>query len=126
MYIYLIWFFVSVIVFFGTLKSDKKTQQKVATIFLFLLGCFVGLGDMLGGYDRYIYGELFDEMADANRMGQNPWLTSAFHAYATEFGYGTMSALISYLTANRYIFIFIITITIYLLLIKFQFQTKRP
>lgn len=118
MYIYLIWFFVSVIVFFGTLKSDKKTQQKVATIFLFLLGCFVGLGDMLGGYDRYIYGELFDEMADANRMGQNPWLTSAFHAYATEFGYGTMSALISYLTANRYIFIFIITITIYLLLIK--------
>jgi len=73
---------------------------------------------MLGGYDRYIYGELFDLMADDNRMGDNPWTTDAFAFYGTEFGYGTWEALMSYVTANRYIFIFATTMVIYILLIQ--------
>ena len=35
------------------------------------LALFVGLADMFGGYDRYIYGEVFDSIADGvtNGMG---------------------------------------------------------
>lgn len=87
------------------------------SLFMIALGAFVGLGDMLGGYDRYIYGEVFDSMADERLAGLNPWESDAFAFYGTEFGYGTWEALMTYVTANRYIFIFASTIVIYILLI---------
>lgn len=118
MIIYLAWFFASVILCMLTLRSGRRTQMVAMSLFMIALGAFVGLGDMLGGYDRYIYGELFDSMADSNRMGDNPWTTDAFAFYGTEFGYGTWEALMSYVTANRYIFIFVTTMVIYILLIQ--------
>lgn len=118
MIIYLAWFFASVILCMLTLRSGRRTQVVTMSLFMIALGAFVGLGDMLGGYDRYIYSELFDSMADDNRMGINPWTTSAFEFYGTEFGYGTWEALMSYVTANRYIFIFATTMVIYILLIQ--------
>ena len=117
MLLYLIWFLVSVLIFYGTLKSSKKKQMTAMTVYMVLLGMFIGLGDMLGGYDRYIYGELFDSMADVTRTGGNPWASYAFKFYANEFGYGSLCALLSYITGNRYIFIFIVTMIIYILLI---------
>ena len=118
MIIYLIWFLVSVLLCYGTLKSSKKVQVHLSAFFLLALGIFVGLGDMLGGYDRYIYAELFDGMADFNRIGGNPWTSFAFAFYGGEFGYGTFCALLTYVTSNRYIFIFIATMVIYALLIR--------
>lgn len=118
MFIYLIWFFVSVLLFYGTLKTSKKVQVQLSVFFLLALGIFVGLGDMLGGYDRYIYGQLFDSMADFNHTGGNPWLSTSFAFYGGEFGYGTFCALLTYVTSNRYIFIFIATMVIYALLIR--------
>lgn len=118
MIIYLAWFFASVILCMLTLRSGRRTQVVAMSLFMIALGAFVGLGDMLGGYDRYIYGEVFDFMADDNRMGDNPWTTDAFAFYGTEFGYGTWEALMSYVTANRYIFIFATTMVIYILLIQ--------
>ena len=118
MIIYLIWFLVSVLLCYGTLKASKKVQVQLSAFFLLALGIFVGLGDMLGGYDRYIYGELFDSMADFNRIGGNPWTSFAFAFYGSEFGYGTFCALLTYITGNRYIFIFIATMVIYVLLIR--------
>ena len=118
MIIYLFWFLLSVLIFWGTLKSEKKTQLQVVALFLLALGTFVGLGDMLGGYDRYIYGELFDNMADVTQSGGNPWRSYSFSFYGSEFGYGSLCALISFITGNRYIFIFIVTLIIYLLLIQ--------
>lgn len=109
---------VSVLLCYGTLKASKKVQVQLSAFFLLALGIFVGLGDMLGGYDRYIYGELFDDMADFNRTGGNPWLSPSFEFYGNEFGYGTFCALLTYITSNRYIFIFIATIVIYALLIR--------
>ena len=117
MILYLAWFFLAVAVCFYTLKSDKKTQMTAMTVYMLALGVFVGLGDMLGGYDRYIYGELFDRMADWKNMGGNPWLSFSFSFYGSEFGYGTFCALLTYVTSNRYIFIFIATMVIYVLLI---------
>lgn len=118
MIIYLAWFFASVILCMLTLRSGRRTQMVTMSLFMIALGAFVGLGDMLGGYDRYIYAQLFDSMADDNRMGINPWTTFAFEFYGTEFGYGTWEALMSYVTANRYIFIFATTMVIYILLIQ--------
>lgn len=118
MIIYLIWFLVSVLLCYGTLKASKKLQVQLSAFFLLALGIFVGLGDMLGGYDRYIYAELFDTMADFNRTGGNPWLSYSFEFYGNEFGYGTFCALLTYVTSNRYIFIFIATMVIYALLIR--------
>lgn len=117
MLLYLGWFLASVLILYGTLKSDKEKQKVMVTYFLIALGIFVGLGDMLGGYDRYIYGELFDRMADVTHAGGNPWLSFSFDYYGSEFGYGTFCALLSYITGNRYIFIFIATMVIYTLLI---------
>lgn len=118
MIIYLTWFFLSVVVLYATLNSSREKQMAAVTFFLLALGIFVGLGDMLGGYDRYIYGELYDAMADNTKLGRSPWLTPSFAFYGSEFGYGTFCALLTYITGNRYIFIFIATMVIYVLLIQ--------
>ena len=117
MFLYLTWFFASVFILFGTLKSSRKEQMMAMTLYMLAFGLFVGLSDMLGGYDRYIYAELFDSMADVTHVGGNPWTTYSFEFYGSEFGYGTYCALISYITGNRYIFLLILTMTIYILLI---------
>ena len=117
MFLYLSWFFASVFILFGTLKSSRKEQMMAMTLYMLAFGLFVGLSDMLGGYDRYIYAELFDSMADVTHVGGNPWTTYSFEFYGSEFGYGTYCALMSYITGNRYIFIFVLTMTIYTLLI---------
>lgn len=117
MILYLGWFFASVLILLYTVNKSKEDQKALMTYFLIALGIFVGLGDMLGGYDRYIYGELFDSMADVTHRGGNPWTSFSFAFYGSEFGYGTFCALLSYITGNRYIFILITTIVIYTLLI---------
>lgn len=117
MILYLGWFFASVLILMFTVNKSKEDQKALVTYFLIALGIFVGLGDMLGGYDRYIYGELFDSMADVTHRGGNPWTSFSFAFYGSEFGYGTFCALLTYITGNRYIFIFIATMVIYTLLI---------
>lgn len=117
MILYLAWFFLSILICYGTLNSPKIIQIRAVVVFMIALGIFIGLGDMLGGYDRYIYGELFDGMADVTRLGGNPWQSNSYAFYGSEFGYGSLCALLTYITGNRYIFIFILTMIIYILLI---------
>ena len=117
MILYLLWFFSAVGICFYTLPHNPKEQITIATYYLAALGLFIGLADMLGGFDRYVYGELFDAMADVTNEGGNPWLSYSFVFYKSEFGYGTFSALMSFITSNRYLFIFTLTIIIYILLI---------
>ena len=117
MTIYLIWFIVIVALYlFGNKEVKRARNVYVLGVYLLGLALFVGLADMLGGYDRYIYGELFDSMADVTKSGGNPFMSNSFLFYKSDFGYGTYCAMISYLTANRYIFIFITTLVIYTLL----------
>jgi hypothetical protein len=42
---------------------------------------------MLGGYDRYIYGQLFDMLADDMRQGRSPVEAYVFEQYKGEWGY---------------------------------------
>jgi hypothetical protein len=135
MWLYFIVFLVPV---FAFLYKKKRTYGKPAeglensVIFLFLffisLMIFVGISDMLGGYDRYIYGELFDELADNMRNGASILSSFLFMEYPKEVGYDFLNVLIAYMTANRYIFILIVTVIIYsLTFISFKrYMTNYP
>ena len=84
---------------------------------LLILALVVGLGDMLGGYDRYIYCDLFDSNADRIRAG-GPFLNpeSPLMGYSKEMSYVIWNCLVAYITPNRYIFILITTLFVYTLL----------
>ena len=117
MFLYIIIFLIPVI--YSVSQGEKGAKStKFLAVYLAFLALFVGLSDMLGGYDRYIYGEVFDRMADVTREGGNPWKGDVFSVFGTEFGYGSLNAIISFFTSNRYIFILIVTLIIYLLLYK--------
>src|SRR5574344_2551446 len=84
------------------------------SIFIIFITCFIGISDMLGGYDRYIYGVLFDDVASNMRDG-NLFGSVIFIEYPKEIGYDFLNIAIGLLTQNRYIFILIVTIIIYVL-----------
>ena len=115
MYIYLL--ILALTMACAVMLSEKNAKSNVYLAYWMVgLALFVGFSDMLGGYDRYIYGELFDEVADVRRAGGNPLTAYIFGQYASELGFCWLNVAISYLTANRYIFILIVTIVIYILL----------
>ena len=115
MYIYII---ILVLALVGAFLLKQGSMKSTAYLVCWLgtLALFVGFSDMLGGYDRYIYGELFDEVADVNRAGGDVHAAYIFELYSSEFGFSWLNVAISYITANRYIFILILTIVIYTLL----------
>lgn len=119
MLIYLLIFLIAIKYSISTIKDNTTSTKKLA-IFLGLLGIFVGISDMLGGYDRYIYSELFDETADRIRFGK--YYSNLLLFYANEIGYVFINYVVAFVTRNRYIFIFIYTILIYTL---FFFSIKR-
>lgn len=117
MAIYILLFFIPVILYFCYNKK-QQVPYKPFIIFFIALALFVGLGDMLGGYDRYIYGELFDNLADQLRIGIPTTSSRLFIAYHSEFGYVGLNWFIAHITNNRYIFIFCYTICMYAIIIE--------
>lgn len=118
----MIYFFVYLIisfVFFSSFNQGKLHNRNLyqLAILLFILSLIVGMGDMLGGYDRYGYGQLFDYTADDVMEEVNPMVSnSAIMGYSSEMSYVIMNVLIAHITANRYIFILMLTLLIYLML----------
>jgi len=117
MIIYYFIFFIIVLLFYVSL--GRKTRD-VEIIYLqgtmIFLAFFVGLSDMLGGYDRYIYAELFDDAADIVSKGQPLQNIALFSLYPKETGYTWFNIILSLITSNRYIFILLTTFIIYSLL----------
>lgn len=117
MFIYLFIFIISVLLYFQSQSTrDKDKELQIFAITMVVLALFVGLSDMLGGYDRYIYAELFDDAANVVSKKQNYGNITLFTQYAKENGYDWYNVLVAHITENRYIFIFITTIVIYILL----------
>ena len=114
MVLYIIFFLLVISINYIAEKNGYRRQPILAFSFLFM-AFFVGFSDMLGGYDRYIYGELFDNIADITNEKGKYEDSYLFALYPTEIGYGFYNILLSHLTSNRYIFILFITITIYIL-----------
>lgn len=101
------------------ISNPNKNISKSTLFWIIMgLGLFVGLGDMLGGYDRYIYGELFDSSADAIREGK--WLTETYiyGLYSREIGYIAFNYFMGFLTSNRYIYILVLTLITYYLIFR--------
>lgn len=117
MWLYLLIFFIPV---FSYLSFNPGRNQHSSFLFLFLLGLslFVGFSDMFGGYDRYIYGEIFDNIADVTTLKGDYSDSLLYNFYSSEIGYTFLNVLISFFTENRYIFILIVTLIIYICLFK--------
>jgi len=120
MALYLTIFFVMVLLYAATIHHPQSKGVLMAA--MTFLAIFVGISDMLGGYDRYIYGECFDNLVDTMQSGNSILNTAIFRLYGNEFGYVLLNMAISIFTANRYIFILVVTLLIYTFL---YFSFKR-
>ncbi len=114
MLLYLVIFLIPVVVYM--IGPQENRNKRFLQIYMLALMLFVGFADMLGGYDRYIYGEVFDRIADGVTMGDEVSTLNEFKHF--EIGYSTLSYLIALITENRYIYIFIVTMLIYFFMYK--------
>ena len=107
---------------------DGNTKVPKITFFSFCLsiGLFVGLADMLGGYDRYIYCEVFQDMHE--NVTKGAFFSEDFlHFFGKEPVYGLINDFIALFTPNRYIFILVYTLALYVVYaINFYKYTKNP
>ena len=109
--------FVISIIYYFIQSRQRNNSSTLFLFFMFITAFFIGLGDMIGGYDRYIYGEVFDSIADEMRGKRN--LSHLFYLVnGKEFGYFTWQVIVSVFTPNRYIFILVTTLTIYYLFFR--------
>lgn len=113
MWLYLIIFLIPVVFYFKTRKGYGQQNAVLLGVYLAGLAIFVGLSDMFGGYDRYIYGEIFDSIANVTTYRENYFANDVFSYYPSEKGYTILNIVISFFTENRYIFILILTLIIY-------------
>lgn len=111
MFVYIAIFLIPLLFYFSKPKYQRSSKFLIS--FFIFLGLFVGLGDMLGGYDRYIYGELFDSLADDINFEYKISDSDIFQSYGTEQGYIWLNWLIAHFTRNRYIFILLYTLLMY-------------
>ncbi len=117
MWVYLLIFF-TVFFLYANVKGKSGISVRTFTNIWICLAVFVGLADMLGGYDRYIYGELFDQVADRVQIGKGLKGTQIMKLYSKEFGFAYLNYAIAFITSNRYIFITCLTWIIYFLYYK--------
>lgn len=111
-------------VFFYYYAANKSMSSNTLAIIISAMALIVGFADMMGGFDRYIYGLNFDDLAD--RIGRGDGLGDAvIQGYRSEFGYYFLNLFLAHFTANRYIFILILTIIIYALLFQSFKQYTR-
>ena len=114
MWLYLLIFFIPVLFYYLRLKSQSPLV--FLACYLLFLAPFVGMSDMFGGYDRYIYCDLFDSLCDSKAFSVPLQDTALFMLYPSEFGYDMLNYAISFVTHNRYVFILIYTLIVYFLL----------
>lgn len=97
------------------------SSYKLLAVIMASMAIFIGLGDMIGGYDRYIYGEMFDVIADETRRDAN-YIQIYYFVNGSEWGYFAWEIFVSFVTRNRYIFILITSLMMYVL---YFFAFKR-
>ncbi len=105
---------VFVVALFYLVKTKRVNSNKYLILYFLYIALFVGLGDMIGGYDRYIYGETFDTIAEEMRGARN--LSRLYYLInGKEYGYFFWQVIVSFVTQNRYIFILVTTLALYTL-----------
>ena len=113
----IVYLFIFILVLFINSLAVKYNYNRDRVLFfsLVILAVFVGISDMLGGYDRYIYSELFDGIANITNEGGNYKYSAIYELYPSEVGYIGSNIFLSFITSNRYVFILLYTFIIYFL-----------
>lgn len=113
----IVYLFIFILVLFINSLAVKYNYNRDRGLFfsLVILAVFVGISDMLGGYDRYIYSELFDGIANITNEGGNYKYSAIYELYPSEVGYIGSNIFLSFITSNRYVFILLYTFIIYFL-----------
>lgn len=115
--LYYLIYIIATITFFQTAQNNGRIPTWSLAAIFFVLALIVGMGDMLGGYDRYGYCDLFDKCADQLREGLNLFAPdNPIMGYSNEMSYVLWNMGVSYVTENRYIFILLTTIFMYVLI----------
>ena len=84
MWLYLLIFFIPVIAYYA---QGRNTQQKsFLIIYMMFLAFFVGMSDMFGGYDRYIYSDIFDGIANVTTRHGSYSANDVFRYFPSERG----------------------------------------
>lgn len=123
---YYIILFVITAVLAWTNSDNKKISKSIFFSFCLSLSLFVGLADMLGGYDRYIYSEVFQSMHE--NVGKGILFSEEFIMYfGKEPVFGLINDFIAFFTPNRYVFILVYTIFLYMVYaVSFYRYTRNP
>lgn len=117
MFVYFLILIVAFVYYVLAHETNKSNSPLLLGVFFLYCALFIGLGDMIGGYDRYIYGEMFDSIADATDSGRD-YSRLLFLVNGREYGYFLWEILVSQVTANRYIFILLSSLLMYFLYYK--------
>ena len=106
--------------------GNTKVSKPFFFAFCLSIGLFVGLANMLGGYDRYIYSEVFQSMHE-NVVKGILFSEEFILFFGKEPVFGLINDLIAFFTPNRYIFILAYTILLYMVYaVNFYKYTKNP
>lgn len=107
-------------------SGNTKVAKSLFFPFCLSIGLFVGLADMLGGYDRYIYSEVFQDMHESVTKGIL-FSEEFLYFFGKEPVYGVINDFIAFFTPNRYIFILVYTLFLYIVYAaNFYRYTKNP
>ena len=117
MFVYFLILIVAFVYYVLAHETNKSNSPLLLGVFFLYCALFIGLGDMIGGYDRYIYGEMFDSIADATDSGRD-YSRLLFLVNGREYGYFLWEVIVSLITANRYIFILFSSLLMYFLYYK--------
>ncbi|WP_314962900.1 EpsG family protein [Prevotella pallens] len=122
---YIILFVITTILAWGY-NGNTKVSKPFFFAFCLSIGLFVGLADMLGGYDRYIYSEVFQSMHE--NVVKGILFSDEFIMYfGKEPVFGLINDLIAFFTSNRYVFILVYTIFLYMVYaVSFYRYTRNP
>ena len=122
---YIILFVITTVLAWGH-NSNTKVSKPFFFAFCLSIGLFVGLADMLGGYDRYIYCEVFQDMHE--NVTKGVFFSDEFLLFfGKEPLYGLINDVIAFFTPNRYVFILVYTIFLYMVYaVSFYRYTRNP
>ena len=105
------------------LGGRENRSRLFLGVYVAFLALFVGLSDMFGGYDRYIYGQVFDSFADDVTNGLS--FSQAGMRDYFETGYQLFTWALAHITENRYIYILIVTLIMYFNVYKVMSRHMR-
>ncbi len=127
MNLYIVIFIVTALLALYQFGQRKKVSPILFCVYVLSLGVFVGISDMLGGYDRYIYGEVFTSVSESVAKGEGVYSTTFNMFLAKEPVYGYINVVIGLFSPNRYVFILVYTLIVYAIYaICFYRYTDQP